>query len=265
MDGIGSAELPIVPFSPSFVPHPAWFNMCYDDYLGYRFCPTDTHFDTEVLKSLCIENAESCKGITPQKGTYGRGTNNAREILGEYYHSESLRMKKRSIAMENERLYHTSARMVSATKSTIQVLELETLPDAYNYRYDVQEEGFADSDDNCELQCQKHAMLQFDGSNDTQEWYHQVQARTVYEENAAGVFSGHVCDTEESCRKQCATQDDCKGYSTIFSHEALARNSSTLVASCYVKEGLVLCRGPNTYAQLGRGLCPRTKQSTNRL
>ena len=199
VDGIGSAELPIVPFSPSFVPH-QW------------------------------------------------PTNNGREYYrnGEYYHSESLRMKKRSIAMENERAYYTAGVMVSATKSTIQVLELGA------------SWMFADSDDNCELQCQKHAMLQFDGSNDTQEWYHQVQPRTLYAESP-NIFLGQgelECDGEDDCKRECAVSDKCDGFSAPMYESDLTEVSELggYEASCYVKSGTVFCRGPNGYGQLGRGL-----------
>ena len=106
---------------------------------------------------------------------------------------------------------------------------------------------FADSDDNCELQCQKHAMLQFDGSNDTQEWYHQVQPRTLYAESP-NIFLGQgelECDGEDDCKRECAVSDKCDGFSAPMYESDLTEVSELggYEASCYVKSGTVFCRG----------------------
>jgi hypothetical protein len=137
-------ELPVVPYSAYFVPYNGWFR----EY-GYGVQ------SLEELKTLCIGHP-SCTGISPQAGTWGTLI---WDSAGVQY-TDSMRMKRRSIGMENEReFYSGNITLADSENSTMLRLPLG---------------GSLAPDDECELECQKAAMLAFDGTNTTQQWMHQV-------------------------------------------------------------------------------------------
>ena len=143
-DGFNQFELPVLPYSAYFVPYNGWFR----EY-GYGVQ------SLEELKSLCIGHP-SCTGISPQAGTWGTLI---WDSVGVQY-TDSMRMKRRSIELDNERDFHSGTiTLADSQNNTVLRLSLG---------------GSLEPDDKCELECQKAAMLTFDGTNTTQQWLHQV-------------------------------------------------------------------------------------------
>ena len=159
LHGVAFDELPLVAMANRFEPYNAWFR-------------GKSAASKETLMELCAEDF-FCKGVTPSEGTYGlaagrdyEGTLFVHDAVEGLY-VDALKINRRSIEMENDRDFHTEAVLVEGKPNTMSVLELSNEP-------------LLDVDDICESECQKYAMKEFDGTNTTQEWYHQVQNNVCF-------------------------------------------------------------------------------------
>jgi hypothetical protein len=151
-DGFARNQLPVVPFSPLFTSR----NVLYR---GEGNATT-----LEELKDLCIAS-KTCRGISPGKGSFGRA--NGRDMNGRLFDDDaivgnyptSMEISRRSIEMENERDFNPSFTLAVDSQNNTLRLSLN---------------GSLAPDDECELECQKAAMLAFNGTNATRQWMYQV-------------------------------------------------------------------------------------------
>ena len=251
LHGVAFDELPFNVITSTFEPYNAWFR-------GKNASADTLEENLEAtLMELCMEDF-FCKGVTPSKGTYGlaSGRNNEGTLFVhdavEGAYSDGLKINRRTIEMDNKRDVNTGALLIQGKVNTMSALELSN--------------NLLDVDDNCELECQKHAIKEFDGTNTTQEWYHQVRKRPILEESE-NRYVGSICE-ESDCPNLCSF-GDCEGISTYYQmsqkmYHCTGTNSMDCqdFHTCYVKNGHAYCKGSNSFGQLGRNFVSNVFEPT---